>query len=403
MSVTKFNIRFLFFILALLFLMVSKASAGELTLDSLVKKGQPLFIHFCSHCHGILGNGEGFNADYLDRQPANLTDPEFMAKRKDSRIYRVIKKGGPEVRKSNLMPSFGNTLSDLEIWSLAAYVRTLSGMELKEFPKNLDVKRPEIKKISKKEWSDFKAWEKAGGLDKDAGFGELLVNKKKSCPACHAIEDEGGALGPKLTRAGLLYSPEWLFQWLNSPQSIKPNTKMPHQGLSRKETKAVIAFLSGLIGEDEEELEVAGKGDAKRGKKLFFDLEGKAKCAKCHSINKEGGQIGPDLSFVGSSRTEGFMLESIIDPSRVITSGFSTVSVITKDGKFYNGIQKNETFESFDLVDENGKINSINRERINKFKFSDKSLMPESFKTELSKQEIADIVSYLKSLKFTKN
>lgn len=402
MYVTQFNIRFIFLTLFFFSLPLSQISAEEITIETLVKKGGSLFVNYCSHCHGIHGDGEGFNADYLDRQPANLTDPEFMAKRKDGRIYRVIKKGGPEVRKSNLMPSFGNTLSELEIWSLVAFVRTLSGGELKKFPKDIDDKRPKIKKIEKKDWDDFKAWKKAGGLDSDAGFGELLVNNKKSCPACHSIENEGGALGPELTRAGLLYSPEWLFQWLNNPQAVKPNTKMPDQGLTKKEVKAIISFLSGMIGEGEEEpLKIAKKSDPKKGKKLFFDLKGKAKCAKCHSINQEGGKIGPDLSFIGSSRTEGFLLESIIDPSRVLTSGFSTVSVITKDGKFYNGIQKNETLESFELIDEKGKVNEIKRSRINKFKFADKSLMPENFKTELSEQEISDILSYLKSLKYS--
>ncbi len=401
---TKFNFRFIFLTLAVFSLSVSQISAEEISLDTLVKKGGPLFVHYCSHCHGIDGDGEGFNADYLDRQPANLTDAEFMAKRKDSRIYRVIKKGGPEVRKSNLMPSFGNTLSDLEIWSLVAFVRTLSGGEIKEIPKELDDKRPEIKKISKKDWDGFNAWKKAGGLDSDAGYGELLVNNKKSCPACHSIEDEGGALGPDLTRAGLLYSPEWLYQWLNNPQAVKPNTKMPDQGLSDKEVKAIISFLTGMVGEDEEEpFRVAKKSDPKNGKKLFFDLEGKAKCAKCHSINQEGGIIGPDLSFVGSSRNESFIIESLLDPSKVLTSGYSTVSVITKDGKFYSGIQKNEKLESFDLIDETGKTNSINRSRVNKFKFADKSLMPENFKTELSEQEISDILSYLKTLKFYTN
>jgi len=400
--VTTFNFRFIFYFQILQLISFSYGWAEEITVNNLAIKGKPLFVHYCSHCHGVYGDGEGFNADYLDRQPANLTDPEFMAKRKDSRIYRVIKKGGPEVRKSNLMPSFGNTLSDLEIWSLAAYVRTLSGGKLKELPKELGDQKPKGRQIGKNDWDDFKAWKKAGGLDNDSGFGELLVNNKKSCPACHAIEDEGGVLGPDLTRAGLLYSPEWLFQWLNNPQEIKPNTKMPDQGLSKKEVKAIISFLMGLVGEDEEELStLSKKGNSKNGEKLFFDLKGKAKCAKCHSVNQKGGKIGPNLSFVGSSRTDGFLIESILEPSKALTSGYSTVSVITKDGKFYTGVQKNEKFESFDLVDETGKVESIMRNRVNKFKFSDKSLMPDNFKTLLSEKETSDILSYLKTLKYS--
>ena len=403
------KVRFIFFLLLFVLFPTSGFSSdliktqgtngsSEITLDLLIQIGEPLFIHYCSHCHGINGDGEGFNAEYLDREPANLTDPEFMAKRKDSRIYRVINKGGPEVRKSNLMPAFGNTLSDLEIWSLVAYVRSLSEGDLKDFPDDLNPERPKRSKFTKRELADFITWVKSGGLDEASEEGELLVNNKKSCPACHAIEDEGGALGPDLTRAGLLYSPEWLFRWLNNPQEFKPNTKMPNHGLSVEEIKAITSFLMGLTGEEEELIKFTVKGNSEKGKKLFFDLDGKAKCAKCHKVNQNGGEIGPDLSFVGTSRTKEFLAESILEPSKVLTSGFATVSVLSKDGKFFNGVQKKLKKDSFDLVDAAGKVSSIKQDRINKFKFADKSLMPDNFKTVLSEQEVADILSYLKTL-----
>ena len=406
------NVRFIFFLLFFLLFPTAgfssdlikshgKNESSETTLEVLMKTGEPLFIHYCSHCHGINGDGEGFNAEYLDREPADLTDSEFMAKRKDSRIYRVINKGGPEVRKSNLMPAFGNTLSDLEVWSLVAYVRSLSEGELKGLPKNLNSERPKGAKLSEKELTAFKAWVKSGGLDEASGMGELLVNNKKSCPACHAIEDEGGALGPDLTRAGLLYSPEWLFRWLNNPQEFKPNTKMPNHGLSVEEVKAITSFLMGLTGEEEEPIKIEAKGNVEKGKMLFFDLNGKAKCAKCHKVNQDGGEIGPDLSFVGTSRTKEFLVESILEPNKVLTSGFATVSVLSKEGKFFNGVQKNIKKDSFDLIDEAGKVSSIKQDRINKFKFADKSLMPDNFKTVLSEQEIADILFYLKTLKLS--
>ena len=173
---------------------------------------------------------------------------------------------------------------------------------------------------------------------------------------------------------------------------------MPNHGLSVEEIKAITSFLMGLTGEEEELIKFTVKGNSEKGKKLFFDLDGKAKCAKCHKVNQNGGEIGPDLSFVGTSRTKEFLAESILEPSKVLTSGFATVSVLSKDGKFFNGVQKKLKKDSFDLVDAAGKVSSIKQDRINKFKFADKSLMPDNFKTVLSEQEVADILSYLKTL-----
>ena len=74
----------------------------------------------------MTGEGDGFNAEFLDKDPADFTDVDFMAKRTNKRLFRVISMGGPEVKKSFLMPRFGNTLSEKEIWSLIAYIRKFS-------------------------------------------------------------------------------------------------------------------------------------------------------------------------------------------------------------------------------------------------------------------------------------
>ena len=102
-------------------------SEADVRFSVLVKKGEPLFSHYCAHCHGIQGDGDGYNAEYLDKEPAELSDREFVAKKTNEQIYKIINLGGVGVRKSHLMPAFGRTLSDEELWSLVAYVRFLAG------------------------------------------------------------------------------------------------------------------------------------------------------------------------------------------------------------------------------------------------------------------------------------
>lgn len=87
--------------------------------------GEKIYAHYCSSCHGIKGDGKGFNAENLDPRPANHTDTELMKKRTDKEIYDAIAGGGRYVGKSTLMPPWGNTLSTFQIKSLVQYLRRL--------------------------------------------------------------------------------------------------------------------------------------------------------------------------------------------------------------------------------------------------------------------------------------
>ena len=95
-------------------------------ISELASKGEKIFLHYCAHCHGISGDGDGFNSDYLDKEPAELSDHKFIEKKTNSQLFRVIKLGGIGVKKSPLMPVFGNTLSEEQIWHLIAYIRYMA-------------------------------------------------------------------------------------------------------------------------------------------------------------------------------------------------------------------------------------------------------------------------------------
>jgi putative heme-binding domain-containing protein len=377
----------------------------------LVNKGKTLFVHYCAHCHGLSGDGDGFNAEYLDKEPAELSDQKFQAKKTNHQIYKVIDKGGASVRKSHLMPVFGKTLSEAEIWALVAYIRDLGGDDSHPvfLPQGVNEDRPLDEPVSKDDLQSFNQWFKdEGEKESSVQAGEKLFKKKKSCFACHQLEEDeekaGGRIGPDLSQAGVQYGPEWLYAWIKNPHAYKRETKMPNMAVSAEDAKFLSSFLSGL-GENNQETTdnwkpfLEATGNPETGKSLFFDPEGKVYCSKCHRVDGKGGTIGPDLSFVGTSRTRLFLLESILDPKAVITAGYSTVLILTKERKFITGVLKFEDYSGVNIVDKEGNDLFVSKEKIKKYKTQKISMMPGNFKDLLEAQEVADILAYLTSLK----
>ena len=88
--------------------------------------GTELYGHYCTPCHGIRGDGNGFNAHKLIVKPANHTDAKFMSERNDQKLFDTINLGGVEVAKSTLMPPWGAALNnDNKIKSLVMKLRDL--------------------------------------------------------------------------------------------------------------------------------------------------------------------------------------------------------------------------------------------------------------------------------------
>ena len=105
-------VKYSFLIICFLFYANSALWAGERNVlfedttpsSVFLEKGKRLFLKYCAHCHGNKGDGSGFNAEYLDKDPAELSSPKFQAKRSNKKLFRVIKEGGAKVKKSYLMP-----------------------------------------------------------------------------------------------------------------------------------------------------------------------------------------------------------------------------------------------------------------------------------------------------------
>ena len=74
------------------------------------------------------------------------------------------------------------------------------------------------------------------------------------------------------------------------------------------------------------------------------------------------------------------------------------VHIVTKDGKVINGRRLNEDTYTVQVSDEEGRLVSLNKSDLREFIVSTRSNMP-SYKDELTSDELADVVTYLLSLK----
>jgi cytochrome c oxidase cbb3-type subunit 3 len=89
------------------------------------QRGRKVFEHYCSICHGINGQGDGFNSSNLAVPPRNFADQQFWKQATDEKLILVVSKGGPAAGKSVLMPAWGRTLTERQMHDAVAYLRTL--------------------------------------------------------------------------------------------------------------------------------------------------------------------------------------------------------------------------------------------------------------------------------------
>lgn len=82
-------------------------------------RGGVLFAQNCARCHGSTGKGDGPEGVNLPSRPRDLTAAR-MQSLSDGEIFVTISQG------RGYMPSWQSRLSELQIWDLINYVRTLS-------------------------------------------------------------------------------------------------------------------------------------------------------------------------------------------------------------------------------------------------------------------------------------
>ncbi len=135
---------------------------------------------------------------------------------------------------------------------------------------------------------------------------------------------------------------------------------------------------------------LAMTASASEGEKIFTRI-----CANCHRINGKGHDAGPDLSDV-RNRSKAALLYDILDPNSKVEPRFTAYSILTVDGVIYNGLIVSETAEAIVLKMAEGKSQTVGRGEIEQVRVSDVSLMPEGIEKEITPQQMADLLEYLK-------
>lgn len=138
-------------------------------------------------------------------------------------------------------------------------------------------------------------------------------------------------------------------------------------------------------------------GDKTQGFHVFRGA--KAACSGCHQVGYVGGNIGPELSRIGQTRTRHDLMEAILFPSVRLAQSYQATKILTEDGLVLNGLIASETATHVDLVLSADKRVTIAKEEIAKRELSDTSVMPAGLEKQLSLQELADLIAYLESAK----
>ena len=152
-----------------------------------------------------------------------------------------------------------------------------------------------------------------------------------------------------------------------------------------------VADLTGDVDD------LAGR-DLKRGRQVFVD----AKCIVCHRVAGRGGVSGPDLDAVGQRFTSRDSLVSIIEPSKVVSEKYRNSSFILKNGKsvvgrLLPGDYRSDEIRVIPNLLEPTQISEFKKAEVEAHHSSDVSPMPKGLLDAFDREEILDLLAYLKS------
>ena len=149
---------------------------------------------------------------------------------------------------------------------------------------------------------------------------------------------------------------------------------------------------------DGEFLKVAMAGGSVEGGKLIF-TDQRTACSQCHSVDGTASGLGPDLYAAGDKFARADLVQSILDPSSSIMTGYATTILENRKGERFQGILRSRTDEVLVLGQVGGVDLQIARSEVVKEETGTVSLMPPGLHSQLSPAEFRDLVAYLESLR----
>lgn len=277
------------------------------------------------------------------------------------------------------------------------------------------------------------------GVSPEAG--ESIFWGKGRCWTCHSMGDRGSAVrcpnlgvyGEKFPlpigqraverakerekETGLPYTAtDYLVECLGDPSAyIVDGFKnemaivyAPPISLNVNEIKAVISYLQSQGGQVNidainnptevskkywdkiQAASAAGGGDPGHGEEVF-----QSACITCHALKGEGGNVGPDLTNIGTKGLK-YISESILLPASSFTPGYETYVVIDKGGRKFAGIKTKDDATGVELILENGEVAAIARGDVKEITLDkNKSIMPEELIEALTVKDYQDVLAFM--------
>jgi cytochrome c oxidase cbb3-type subunit III len=226
---------------------------------------------------------------------------------------------------------------------------------------------------------------------------------RANCSPCHGLGARGGGRGPDLTSGRWTHGSTDSAIFRTITQGV-PGTEMPANGFADSEIWTIVAYLRSLAPPKRPIV----SGDPVNGKQIF---SGTAGCSNCHMVNGSGGLLGPDLSRVGASRSVSYLIDSIRQPDKELSSGmldpnnhyalplvYDTVTVVTAGGERITGVARNEDTFSVQLLATDQSLQFFLKKSVKEVIHERKSLMPPFPEDALSAPQLQDLLAYLETL-----
>jgi putative heme-binding domain-containing protein len=216
---------------------------------------------------------------------------------------------------------------------------------------------------------------------------------RQRCADCHGM-DARGIRSPDITQVWARGRTDGaLFRIVRNGI---PGTEMPaHPAPRTSDTDVwrILAYLKTLAAPVPAD---APPGNASSGESLFA-----TNCLGCHRVGDRGGQLGPDLSRIGTARARAALARQIRGNVADFRTGYQPVTLTTPDGHQIRGVKKNEDLFSVQIMDTSERIQGYLREDMRTVTNEKQSAMPAFGSERLSDAELDDLLAYLTSLQGT--
>ncbi|HXY35916.1 MAG TPA: PVC-type heme-binding CxxCH protein [Planctomycetaceae bacterium] len=138
------------------------------------------------------------------------------------------------------------------------------------------------------------------------------------------------------------------------------------------------------------------RGDPRKGEIVFATV---GTCAKCHVVNGQGKDVGPNLSEIGAKLSRPAIYESILFPSAAISHNFAAYTVVLSNGNAVSGILLSRTADSIAIKGADAITRAYRMAEVEEVKEQSVSLMPADLQKTMTADDLVNLVEYLTTLK----